>query len=359
MQEAQSHEDESVNNDSFGCLVLVFFPILTISLFFALMSMAKKNGEHSYGGAIFAIWIIPPIVSTLIMYLVYSFMSARAASRKKARLEREAKERAQKEVELRERQAREEAERAAERARETAVRKACEKQNRLAEIARHITENSAAAVWNMECLRARLAKTNKNAKLAVIHYRDGVFSPFWSDIERAYKSLAESRESVIAIGNAADRHATLTENMLREGGDPIPYSCFPVALDEDKIRSFLSDAARDLESMTYEAQKNPVFAQIWEQRRLTSAVVSGFANLETAVRDMGWAVVESIESMGRNIIDSNARVEQAVETAKSDISLHLLDASKEQAEAMQRLIGKVGEVEREVYLQNWGHYSIL
>ena len=29
MQEAQSHEDESVNNDSFGCFVLVFFPILT------------------------------------------------------------------------------------------------------------------------------------------------------------------------------------------------------------------------------------------------------------------------------------------------------------------------------------------
>ena len=67
MQDVQSHEDESVNNDSFGCLVLVFFPILTISLFFALMSMVKKNGEHSYGGAIFAVWIIPPIVATLIM----------------------------------------------------------------------------------------------------------------------------------------------------------------------------------------------------------------------------------------------------------------------------------------------------
>lgn len=110
--------------------------------------------------------------------------------------------------------------------------------------------------------------------------------------------------------------------------------------------------------MTYEAQKDPVFAQIWEQRRLTSAVVSGFANLETAVRDMGWAVVESIESMERNIIDSDARVEQVIETATSDISLHLLDASKEQAESMQRLIGKVGEVEREVYRQSWGHYSI-
>lgn len=358
MQEAQSREDESVNNDSFGCFVLVFFPILTISIFLALMSMTN-NGERPRGGIIFIIWIVPPIVSTLIMYLVHSFMSARAANRKKVRLEREAKERAQKEAELRERQAREKAERAAERARETAVRKAREKRNRLAEIARHITENSAAAVWNMECLRARLAKTNKNARLAVIHYRDGAFSPFWSDIEQAYKSLAESRESVIAIGDAADRHATLMEDMLREGGDPSPYSCFPVALDKNRIKSFLSDAARGLESMTYEAQKDPVFAQIWEQRRLTSAVVSGFANLETAVRDMKWAVVESIESMERSTIDSDARVEQVIETAVSDISLHLLDASKEQAESMQRLIVKVGEVEREVYRQNWGHYSLL
>mgnify|MGYP000084625326 FL=1 len=110
MQEAQSHEDESVNNDSFGCFVLVFFPILTISLFLALAFMA---GE-SPGGFIFIIWIVPPIVSTLIMYLVYSFMSARAANRKKARLEREAKERAQKEAELRERQAREKVEKARE-----------------------------------------------------------------------------------------------------------------------------------------------------------------------------------------------------------------------------------------------------
>jgi len=355
MQDVQSHEDESVNNDSFGCLVLVFFPILTISLFFALMSMVKKNGEHSYGGAIFAVWIIPPIVAALIMYLVYLFMSARAASRKKARLEREAKERAQKEAELRERQAREKVEKA----RELAARKSREKRERLARIAQYITNNSESAIESMQCLPGWLAAADDSARLAVEHYQDGAFSPFWSDIEQAYRFLAEYRDSVIAISQAADRHAALVEDMLREGGDPSPYSYFPVTLDDNRIKGALNDATQDLESMTYEAQKDPVFAQIWEQRRLTSAVVSGFANLETAVRDMKRAVVESIESMERNIIDSNIRVEQAIEMAKSDISLHLLDASKEQAESMQRLIGKVGEVEREVYRQNWGHYSIL
>lgn len=354
MQEAQSHEDESVNNDSFGCFVLVFFPILTISLFLALMSMTN-NGERPRGGIIFIIWIVPPIVSTLIMYFVYSFMSARAANRKKVRLEREAKKRAQKEAELRERQAREKVEKA----RELAARKSREKRERLARIAQYITNNSESAIESMQRLPDLLAAADNNARLAVTHYQDGAFSPFWSDIEQAYRFLAEYRDSVIAISQAADRHAALVEDMLREGGDPSPYSYFPVTLDENRIKNTLNDATRDLGSMTYEAQKDPVFAQIWEQRRLTSAVVSGFANLETAVRDMGWAVVESIESMGRNIIDSNVRVERAIETAKSDISLHLLDASKEQSESMQRLIGKVGEVEREVYRQNWGHYSIL
>ena len=211
----------------------------------------------------------------------------------------------------------------------------------------------------MQCLPGWLAAADDSARLAVEHYQDGAFSPFWSDIEQAYRFLAEYRDSVIAISQAAGRHAALVEDMLREGGDPGPYSRFPVTLDDNRIKGALNDATQDLESMTYEAQKDPVFAQIWEQRRLTSAVVSGFANLETAVRDMKRAVVESIESMERNIIDSNIRVEQAIEMAKSDISLHLLDASKEQAESMQRLIGKVGEVEREVYRQNWGHYSIL
>lgn len=355
MQETQSHKNESVNNDSFGCFVLVFFPILTISIFLALASMA---GERP-GGFIFIIWIVPPTVSTLIMYLVYSFMSARAANRKKARLEREAKERAQKEAELRERQAREQAREKVKRAREAAAEKSREKRYRLARIAQSITYNSELAIDAMRRLPDLLAAADNNARLAVTHYQDGAFSPFWSDIEQAYRFLAEYRDSVIAISQAADRHAALVEDMLREGGDPSPYSYFPVTLDENRIKNTLNDATRDLGSMTYEAQKDPVFAQIWEQRRLTSAVVSGFANLETAVRDMGWAVVESIESMGRNIIDSNVRVERAIETAKSDISLHLLDASKEQSESMQRLIGKVGEVEREVYRQNWGHYSIL
>ena len=355
MQETQSHKNESVNNDLFVGFALVFFPILTISIFLALMTMAEKNGERPHGGIVIVIWIIPPIVATLILRLVYLFMSARAASRKKARLEREAKEKARKEAELRYRQARERDERS----REVAVRKSREKRGRLVSIAQSITYNSELAIDTMQRLPDLLAAADNNARLAVTHYQDGAFSPFWSDIEQAYRFLAEYRDSVIAISQAADRHAALVEEMLREGGDPSPYSYFPVTLDENRIKNTLNDATRDLGSMTYEAQKDPVFAQIWEQRRLTSAVVSGFANLETAVRDMGWAVVESIESMGRNIIDSNVRVERAIETAKSDISLHLLDASKEQSESMQRLIGKVGEVEREVYRQNWGHYSIL
>lgn len=355
MQETQSHKNESVNNDLFIGFALVFFPILTISIFLALMTMAEENGERPHGGIVIVILIIPPIVATLILRLVYLFMSARAASRKKARLEREAKEKAQKEAELRYRQARERAERS----REVAVRESREKRGRLVRIAQSITNNSELAIDAMRRLPDLLAAADNNARLAVTHYQDGAFSPFWSDIEQAYRFLAEYRDSVIAISQAADRHAALVEDMLREGGDPSPYSYFPVTLDENRIKNILNDATRDLGSMTYEAQKDPVFAQIWEQRRLTSAVVSGFANLETAVRDMGWAVVESIESMGRNIIDSNVRVERAIETAKSDISLHLLDASKEQSESMQRLIGKVGEVEREIYRQNWGHYSLL
>lgn len=362
MQEAQPHEGESVNGKSFGCFAIVSFPFLTIILAAAFMCILRESGVHGGRDEAIAIWIISSIMVILSMCLVYSSMSARAARRKKVRLEREAKERAQKEAELRERQVREEAARAArvaEKARETAVRKAREKRDRLARIAQYITNNSELAVDAMQRLPGWLAAADDNARLAVAHYQDGAFSPFWSDIEQAYRFLAEYRDSVIAISQAVDRHAALVEDMLREGGDPSPYSHFPVTLDENRIKNVLNEAIRDLGSMTYEAQKDPVFAQIWEQRRLTSAVVSGFANLETAVRDMGLAVVESIESMERNIIDSNARVEQAIETAASDVSLHLLDASKEQAGAMQRLIGKVGGIEQEVYRQNWGHYSIL
>ena len=110
----------------------------------------------------------------------------------------------------------------------------------------------------MEYLPGWLTEANNNARLAIVHYQDGAFSPFWSNIEQAYRCLAGYRESVLAIGQAADRHAVLMEDMLREGGDPSPYSRFPIALDGEKIKNVLNDATQNLESITYEAQKDQI-----------------------------------------------------------------------------------------------------
>lgn len=325
-----------------GVLAAIFLPLLYFDWwgFFAFLIFRLLTGNDATPSDTTKFAITATIVVHAIIGIICIVMAEMKVQEKRKARERAAKK---------------EAERAA----EEAARNAREKRAHLAWIAKNLTENSESAIQAMEYLPGWLTEANNNARLAVVHYQDGAFSPFWSDIEQAYRCLAGYRESVLAIGQAADRHAVLMEDMLREGGDPSPYSRFPIALDGEKIKNVLNDATQNLESITYEAQKDPVFAQIWEQRRTTSAVVTGFANLEAAVRDMGRSIAESIENMGREISNSNVRVKSTLETVASNTSLHLLDASREQAEAMRRLTSKVEEVKKEIYYRNWGHYSIL
>jgi hypothetical protein len=219
---------------------------------------------------------------------------------------------------------------------------------------RTIVENSLEALDALQSLPNCISTAKNFAESAAVHYKDGAFSPFWSDIEQAYSALADYRNAITAIGKAVDNHFDCARRIHSAGGDSRPYARFPVEFDQETLRKTLLEASKDLEKMVYEAQKQPVFAQIWEQRRTTSAVIAGFANLEIAVRDMSGALSGAIDYLADEFVTSKATLDQFILT-ETRHSAHLLEANRQQVMALKEISNKVSDIRTDVYHQRWGN----
>ena len=106
--------------------------------------------------------------------------------------------------------------------------------------------------------------------------------------------------------------------------------------------------------MVYQAQKLPTFAQIWEQRRTTAAVVAGFSNLETAVSRLGSSLSGSIRSLSESLSASSSRVDASVKQMSGSLTTLTQEQNRHLGD-MARLSEKTFQ---ELNHQKWGHYSL-
>ena len=328
---------------AFGCSTLSIIPPIIVGIILG----EYFNIENIFAQVAFGVVVIAVLI--LLIKCMFVIIENNSAMKKY----REAKEKEEKEYrEAKEKEKKEELRRA------RAAKKAALQRRRqeLSALEHEIVNNSLTALENFQHLPHYISATGKCAESATVRYKDGAFSPFWSDIEQAYANLADYRSAVVDIGKAADKHSKLVMKMLNAGGDSRPYAHFPVEFDQEKLRKPLLEASEDLEKMVYEAQKHPVFAQIWEQRRTTSAVIAGFANLEIAVRDMSEALSDAIDYLAQEFVSSSSIVEQMF-LLETKHSAGLLEANHQQTMALKEISDKVSQVNAEVYYQNWGHYS--
>lgn len=330
MQEAQSHEGESVNGCSFGCLAIALFPILTVSLVAALIYILAENGVHVGRDEAATIWTISPIMVILSMCLVYLSMSASAAGRKKVRLEREA----QKEAMMRR------------------LGSKCQ----LDRLAKTAYDNNVKIYHGMKNLSEFLSSTNLHLKLAVELYQEGKIQLFWSNTEKACIKFAWCWRKVVAISSLTRKHAYLIEEMRSVGGDPRAYS-YPFAIFEtDHVKSALLNAANNIVDVMRAAQKNSNAAQMWEHYRTNDSVI-GFANLGMFMSNIEEVIANSVELTSRDVNNSNRRVGHIIQTVTANSS-HVARASKEQIAALQKLFDCVKKIERDICHQNWEYCSI-
>lgn len=161
-------------------------------------------------------------------------------------------------------------------------------------------ESCVAAVQEFELLPNDLANAKSWLPEARSHFSNNAYSPFWQAVESAYSCLGvyNNRITVIERQYAAYRQAA--GQLIRQDGRSLTTP-FPVKLAAVEAIQSSKGIVAALETLVYEAQRNPVFAQIWEQRRTTGAVIAGFANLEAAVSRMATTIDWSISSLAESV----------------------------------------------------------
>lgn len=121
------------------------------------------------------------------------------------------------------------------------------------------------------------------------HFRNNAYSPFWQAIEYSYSSLGHFNMRISYIETLARRYSDAVQDYRKvEGSDCFPL--FPVQMDMAKAARASETIVSVANGVVYRAQCEAIFAQIWEQRRTTAAVVVGFANLQQAVAGMAHSV---------------------------------------------------------------------
>ncbi|MGB5040125.1 MAG: hypothetical protein WBO67_04175, partial [Nitrospira sp.] len=118
----------------------------------------------------------------------------------------------------------------------------------------------------------------------------------------------------------ATGHADEVARLAELGGNAGALAVFPVRIDQQRNQDLIDSATRSLSDMVYQAQKLPTFAQIWEQRRTTAAVVAGFSNLETAVSRLGSSLSGSIRSLSESLSASSSRVDASVKQMSGSLT---------------------------------------
>lgn len=176
-----------------------------------------------------------------------------------------------------------------------------------------------------------------HAEKAAKYYELHAFSPFWSEIEDAYVALGNYLKALDSVSWCAANHPRVLDRFRSNGGTG-DVAAFPVDLDAASAAATAEAIADALQPMVFEAQRDPVFAQIWEQRRTTAAVVSGFRNLEHAVAEVGRAVGENTARLVAAVEEGNRSTSRLV-LGQGEVASTVRDAVRFLDDQRNRALG--------------------
>ncbi len=226
-------------------------------------------------------------------------------------------------------------------AEQEAARKRQDRQDAIASV----VSEAQTATNRFSWMPVRLQHAAESYARAEETFRDGAFSPFWSAIETAYAALADYLADAGRISQSAQRHANLVRQLAATGGVDAEIATFPVELDIARFRDQHRLVLTKLDALVYQAQKQPTFATIWEQRRTTAAVINGFRNLEDAVHSMGSRVSASIDDLGSQLQNNSGEVTRAISAQTSAASV----ASAQQLAELRQIREEASNVREHLY----------
>lgn len=212
------------------------------------------------------------------------------------------------------RRAEEEAERERVRARDAALRT-----RSLAKLEQLVSDAQSSA--------ARLPLFVSEAELALDRaeqeFSDGLYSPFWEAMEDAVQHLARFEETLRSLEAARNQHQHYAPGLE---SDAVPFSLGLSVLPDTAVTT------RRMKALYRSAQKDPHFAQVYEQRRTNAILIQGFRSLGDALTSFGSRLESQLEALGSQLDFRLSDIQTALaETAEQLKEQHdaLLQAARE------------------------------
>lgn len=176
---------------------------------------------------------------------------------------------------------------------------------------------------NVATLHDLLQQTEASLVRARQLFSEHAYTPFWDSIENAVESLKHFNRRVSLINHSAKDYYAQLE------GREHTFPTFPV---KNGDLPNPDDLIKDLTERIAEAQRDFQFASIFEQRRTTSAIVTGFRNMQ-----------EAITSLRNDIVRSLSTLQSSIEWGLGNLSSNIREGFDELAESQQQSTAELRE----------------
>lgn len=156
--------------------------------------------------------------------------------------------------------------------------------------------NIDGLVSNAQLSAAELPLILSDAELwldqAENEFSEGVYSPFWEAMEGAVQSLSKFNKTIRLIESAQQRYEIEAPPLAP---DAVSFSL--------GVRVLPSPSATNqrMKAIYRRAQKDPHFAQIYEQRRTNAILIEGFRSLGDALNYLGDRIESELRSLSDHL----------------------------------------------------------
>lgn len=156
--------------------------------------------------------------------------------------------------------------------------------------------NIAELVSNSQLSAAELPLILSNAELwldqAENEFSEGLYSPFWEAMEGAVQNLGQFDKTLRSIEAAQQRYALDAPPLAP---DAVSFSLGVTVLPNPSATN------QRMKVLYRKAQKDPYFAQIYEQRRTNAILIEGFRSLGDALIYLGDRIESELHSLGDHL----------------------------------------------------------
>lgn len=171
----------------------------------------------------------------------------------------------------------------------------------------------------IEILPSVIAQAEAALDNAEFEFGEGAFVPFWDAVEKAVASLDSYDNGIKTITSNAQRIPEEIKKLDNHPRIDLSTLAWPEA----------TPTIMRMRQIVRQAQKNIDFTTVYQQRRTNGILVAGFANLGSAIEDMGTRIQGSINVLTQTVDSSmSAIAEQSAEFHRE--SLTAMEAQREQ-----------------------------